>query len=382
MSEYQYYEFQAVDRPLTKGEMGELRAVSTRATITPARFVNVYHWGDLKGNPSVWMERYFDAFLYLANWGTHELMLRFPRGVLDLQTAQRFCRGDSASARSRNDFTILAFRSEDEDGDDWDDDGSGWLSSLIPLRADLAGGDHRALYLAWLLCAQQEEVDEEETEPPVPPGLGTLTAPLRAFADFLRINADLVSAAAERSPERREELPREELERWTAALPEDEKNRLLARVMEGGESVLRAELLRRFRAEREEISGEPAEPPRTVAELLAAAEQRAQERRRREAERAERERIRREREEAAARERRLDALAKREADAWRQAEELVATKKPAAYDEAVQLLSDLRELGARGGRSAEVEERIRALRERHARKLSFVDRLERAGLGR
>ena len=43
MSEYQYYEFQALDRPLDKDEMRQLRAVSTRASITPTRFVNEYH---------------------------------------------------------------------------------------------------------------------------------------------------------------------------------------------------------------------------------------------------------------------------------------------------------------------------------------------------
>ena len=31
MSECQYYEFQAIDRPLTEKEMGELRSYSTRA---------------------------------------------------------------------------------------------------------------------------------------------------------------------------------------------------------------------------------------------------------------------------------------------------------------------------------------------------------------
>ena len=45
MSEYQYYEFQAVDRPLTQEQMGELRAYSSRAQITPSSFVNVYNWG-------------------------------------------------------------------------------------------------------------------------------------------------------------------------------------------------------------------------------------------------------------------------------------------------------------------------------------------------
>lgn len=58
----------------------------------------------------------------------------------------------------------------EEGGGDWDD-GDGWLASLIPLRADLAAGDHRALYLAWLLGAQNGELEDDAIEPPVPPGL-------------------------------------------------------------------------------------------------------------------------------------------------------------------------------------------------------------------
>lgn len=38
MSEYQYDEFRAIDRPLTKEEMGEIRAITTRARITPTQF--------------------------------------------------------------------------------------------------------------------------------------------------------------------------------------------------------------------------------------------------------------------------------------------------------------------------------------------------------
>jgi hypothetical protein len=90
MSEYQYYEFQAIDRPLTAREMNRLRASSTRATITPTRFVNHYEWGSFKGDVVVWIEKYFDAFVYVANWGTHELALRFPQAVLDLKTARRY----------------------------------------------------------------------------------------------------------------------------------------------------------------------------------------------------------------------------------------------------------------------------------------------------
>jgi hypothetical protein len=378
MSEYQYYEFQAVDRPLTKEEMRELRAVSTRATITSTRFVNEYHWGDLKADPARWMERYFDAFLHFANWGTHWLMLRLPSQVLDLRTARQYLSGHAARARSAGEFTILEFLSEEEPGDEWYDEGEGALSSLIPLRADLAAGDHRALYLGWLLRVQNGEIDEDETEPPVPPGLGKLTAGLRALAEFLRIDTDLIAAAAERSPRVDESPPRKDLSRWIAALPEMEKNRLLVEAAAEGVHP-RLELLRRLREAKGTRDQETAEP-RTVAELLAAAERRTDERRRKEAERAAEERARREREAAEARERRLTQLAKEKAEAWRRVDALVATKRPAAYDKAVELLRDLRELGEREGRAAEVESRVQILREEHARKQSFLRRLGQTGL--
>lgn len=202
MSEYQYYEFQAVDRPLTVGEMRELRACSTRATITSTRFVNHYEWGSFKGDPIAWMEKYFDAFLYVGNPGIRWLMLRFPEDALDLRTARTYCKGtspsDSASVLARDGFVILSFGSEDDSGD-WDDDGSGWLASLITLRANILAGDRRALYLAWLLFVQPGETKANSAEPPVPPGLGQLTASLTAFADFLRLDNELVAQAARRS---------------------------------------------------------------------------------------------------------------------------------------------------------------------------------------
>ncbi|MGB8932191.1 MAG: hypothetical protein WCC48_13185 [Anaeromyxobacteraceae bacterium] len=54
MSEYQYYEFQAVDRPLTAKELTTLRGLSSRATITSTRFVNSYSFGSFKGGSGGW----------------------------------------------------------------------------------------------------------------------------------------------------------------------------------------------------------------------------------------------------------------------------------------------------------------------------------------
>ncbi|MBI4602058.1 MAG: hypothetical protein HY721_08860 [Planctomycetes bacterium] len=382
MSEYQYYELQALDRPLTESEMRELRAVSTRATITPTRFVNVYHFGDFKGRPRELVERYFDAFLYLANWGTRWLMLRFPRRALGLETARRYCAGKPAEARECGDRVILELLSE-LDGGDWEESGPGLLSSLVPLRSDIASGDHRALYLAWLLCAQQGDLEEEAPEPPCPPGLGTLTEPLRELADFLRIPDEWIQAAASRSPPLEEAPPRAALEAWVTALPEAEKTALLVRAANEDGDGLRAELLRRFReAHKDTRTEEAALPaPRTVRELREAAEDIARERRRREAELAAEEQARRERVAAEVREKSLAGVAAREPEAWRQVETLIMTKRPAEYDQAVQLLRDLSEVGRRAGRGAEVDDRLRALRDRHAKKHTLLERLDRAGLG-
>ena len=49
MSEYQYYEFMTIDRPLTEGEMGELRGISTRADITTTSFINRVQLGRPQG---------------------------------------------------------------------------------------------------------------------------------------------------------------------------------------------------------------------------------------------------------------------------------------------------------------------------------------------
>ena len=377
MSEYQYYEFQAIDRPLTDQEQGTLRKYSSRAKITSSRFVVDYSWGDFKGNASEWMEKYFDAFLYLASWGTHELMLRVPRRVLPLGTAKVYCAGDFASARAKGDYIVLSFRSEEEGGE-WIEGDNETLAALVPVWAEITSGDLRALYIAWLGCALHGELDEGDREPPCPPGLGRLSAAIEAFADFLRIDHDLIDAAATASPDL-VAIDDDALQRWISALPEGEQTALLVRLVTGGAAHLSAELLRRFRDARAPEARVAKTKGRTVGELLEAAEAQAKERARQEAERAAREKAHRERKEAEARERHLTALAKREGEAWRELDALIATKHPKKYDEAIMLLRDLRDVCVRAGRQAEAASRIARLREEHAKKPSFIERIRKAG---
>ncbi len=153
MSEYQYYEFVALDRPLPQEKLQALRALSTRARITSTRFVNHYDWGGFRGNPRALMEDCFDLFVHVANWGTHCFMMRLPRQLFDADAAKPYLAAeDVCAAWATDEHVILQFEQEDIYGDgaaDYEfDDGSGWLAALAPLRQELMGGDLRCLYLA------------------------------------------------------------------------------------------------------------------------------------------------------------------------------------------------------------------------------------------
>ena len=379
MSEYQYYEFQAIDRPLTAKEMSELRSYSTRARITPTSFVNDYSFGSFKGDEDAWMEKYFDAFLHLANWGTHVLKLRLPARLLDPATAKAYCGGDSAFVREKSGKVVLSFVSQDEEGGDWVE-GEGHLSSMISVRAELARGDLRALYLGWLLRAQLGELEDDDTEPPVPPGLGQPSASLESLVEFLRIDGDLLRVAAEASPPLGDAgIDRNEVLAWIDKLPTKEKDELITSLVVDVDHAQIAELLQRFLKERSSGNVDPPTIGRTVGHLLQAAEAFATERKRIEAEKRAMEKARRGREAAIAREKHLDSLVGREAKLWTEVDGLVATKQPKNYDQAVRLLVDLRDLAARG-KGSDFGLRIEALRQAQARKPSFVERLRKAGL--
>jgi hypothetical protein len=398
VSEYQYYEFLALDRPLTTAEQAAVRQLSTRARITATSFTNEYQWGDFRGSPDELMRRYYDAHLYYANWGTHRVMFRLPRTLLDPEVAEQYCVDPQVSVSATADHAILDMTSEDESSD-WQEDLDDSLSAIVGARSELAAGDLRPLYLAWLSGFgtwerdedafegedDDEDADEDDeyediVEPPVPPGLGSLTASQRALADFLRVDADLLDGAAETSSA----LPRvrddpNALAAHIAGIPASEKDRLLGLLATDQATRARMELLRSFRRQPGDEGN--SRPRRTVTELLDAAADRREQRQEQAAAQRAAEQARREQQRAEARRERLDELACDPEAAWAEAERLINTRAPAQYDAAVALLKDLHDLAQRRGeQSQEFGRRYAALREAHCRKPSLITRLDRAGL--
>jgi hypothetical protein len=227
------------------------------------------------------MERYYDAHLYVANWGTHRVMFRLPTDLLDPEVVEDYSVGDQLSAWVTDEFIVLDFTSADNAGEfDFDYDAEAMMSAIVGVRAELAAGDLRPLYLAWLAAHGAWERDEDafdrdaddDLEPPVPPGLSTLTAAQRALADFLRLDDNLLAIAAQTSPppEAIADDPGD-LAAWVTHLPATEKNRLLARVVHGEAARVRMELLRSFHGDT--VPTIPVPTRRTVAHLLDAAAQ-------------------------------------------------------------------------------------------------------------
>ena len=376
MSEYQYYEFLAVDQPLGKEDVAALRKLSTRARITATSFTNHYNWGSFRGDPMKLMARWFDLHLYFANWMSRRLMIRLPKRLLDKPRLLTFLQdvGCIEIETSGENIIIDIWHDYEPSGYTGDDDGSGWLAGLAPLRADLLAGDWRMFYLLWLTEVQAGTVKNYATEPLA--GIGPLHGGLETFAEFLHIDPDLVQAAAEESPYTAVTDSTAVTTRAViAAMPDDEKTALLERLAEGDPHVA-AEVRSRLREALAPATTEPQDGQRTVSTLRARADEIRTARKAAEAARREAKRQQQAREVEKKRRIRLNYLKRRGLSVWDEIEREIEKRNADSYDRATELLADLRVLAEEDNTLDAYSERLCVLRTRHSRKARFIERLE------
>jgi len=370
VSEYQYYEFQAIDRPLTEEEQRAVARLSSRVDPHPWRAVFTYSWSDFPGRAKEMLAAYYDAMLYMANWGSRQLVFRFPKSLVDLERVQAYCQPlfvqEYISFSTVDEYVLLEFHFRDEERGDWIE-GEGWLASLVGLRDDMLRRDYRALYLSWLKTLEIEDVLDSVVEPPVPPGLEKLSPALRTFVDFFEVDEFLIQVAAEGS--RRSKAASEgDLRRAIAELAPEERDAFLLRLAKG-EPHLSVALNRRLGAfldvpQRDDNAGR-----RTVGELFAAAETLRERLRKESAARAEAKRIAE-----------LKALAQREDETWREVDALIQQSKARAYQEATRLLVKLRELAIYEGQEMVFQQQLNRIYEQYTRRSALLRRLQEAGL--
>lgn len=370
MSEYQYYEFRAIDAPLNPAARQYVSSLSSRTEVTAYGASFVYNYSDLPTDAGKLLAKYFDAMLYMTNWGSFRLLFRFPQAAIDMAQLTPYGYDYFVEIWLHKDYLVLDMSHNEYDWIGWVE-GEGWLDQLIPLREDILAGDLRAPFLAWLHgTSYQFEYLEDQGQadmlsPPIPPNLKKLSPALETFCEFFGIDSDLIAAAAEHSPVA-QPAPIN-IEQGIQTLPADEKDAFLIRLAQG-EGGLSAQLKQRLR----QVTGAKPETPGTrvpLSQIVArcqAIKQAHAEKKRREVE--------------AARQYKLDQLAAGLDAAWREIFDLISQKQTRYYKEAAALLADLRELAQRDGWAGEFQVKIDGIYERYSRYPALHRSLKAEGL--
>ena len=376
MSEYQYHEWQTVDRVLTPKEQAEVESLSSHIEVSSSRAVVTYHWSDFRHDPKQVLLDYFDAYFYMANWGTLRLVFRFPKGLIDQAGITPYLLDEFVSFETFGKYQVLDFEFNPEYGEGWMEAESG-LSGFIRLRDDLIEGDYRLLYLAWLkaIMITEEWVDGYgpeiscfEHEPPVPPGLKKLSPSLKHFIDVFELDPFLVKTAAEAS-ETPITSPRINYRQLVARMPREESDAFLVDLADGKPGVAPA-LRKRLLAFIPEQKRARTKTPRTLHKLLQRVEELAQAERKHRTEEARKQHIAE-----------MKALSAREEQAWREVDHMLdqGRKIASVYDDASARLKKLEQLAAFQYTEHVFQKRVRAMAEKYGNRHALIRRWKNQG---
>ena len=370
MSEYQYYEWQTIDRPLTAREQMDVNGLSSHMdTVTSTQAIVTYSWGDFKHDPMQVLLKYFDAFLYDSNFGLRELMFRLPKNLTAVDLFRPYLIEDRIMLEKRGTYFVLHIEVNDEANYfDWVES-EGTLGQFAPLRDQLLQGDMRILYLAWLKAISIDDIEEweGESEPPVPAGLRQLNSSLQAFAEFFEIAPHLISAAAEAS-KKVEANTEGDFESAISKLTREEADAYLLKISRGDPGAALSLRKRLAESSCEKPSGQ-TQSTRAVGELFERAKKIEREAKRKARQEAERKRIQR-----------LEKLAQEEEANWNSVERLLEQKRGSTYDEATKLLVELRDMSEYKQKRNTFTERLRGIQDKYGKSAALMERFRRAGL--
>ncbi|MGE5222046.1 MAG: hypothetical protein ACM3PY_06395 [Omnitrophica WOR_2 bacterium] len=379
MSEYQYHEWQTVDRILTREEQAAVNRLSSHIEVSPSRAMVTYNWSDFGHDPKQVLLKYFDAYFYLANWGSLRLMFRFPKGLLEEADIEPYCVDEYVSFETSGMYQVLDLDFSPEDGGEWMEADAD-LSEFVHLRADLLEGDYRLLYLAWLRAvtiygvsyeddyvAEIDSADDPDDpiydhEPPVPPGMKKLSPALQSFVQVFEIDPFLVQAAAEASPDPKKALAMDYRD-LVSGLSRSECNDFLTLLAEGDPST-RLSLRKRLGEMLPKERHQPANP-RTIQLLLKRAGELKKAEAKHQAETARRKHIAE-----------MEALSTREEQTWQQVDNLLENGRKIAsvYDEATALLDKLEKLAEFQDTQPAFQARLRHFIQKYASRPSLIER--------
>ena len=374
MSEYQYYEFAAIDGPISEEGLRYARGCSSRANVSRVRWQNTYTFGDFHGSVDTLLKHY-DAHFYIANWGTVRLSLAFPKGAIAPEAIQPYLRGgeqyeDTLTVKEIGNRCIVSWERNEDGGWGWTE-GEGLMDQLIGVREELMRGDYRALYLGWLADFDPHEWRDPEdgavVMPPIPTGLAHLSPAQAALMEHFPVDRDALAVAVGLSeastPDRIS----------TAAVLESlsvsEMRALLARVAEGGGSGVMTEL-NRLTYPRVRI---PVGQAMRCTDFTAKTIETREVRRKKDAKAAAAKRQR----EAELRKQHLASVMKRADTLWSGLDPLMDQRIASAYDQAATQLRELGDAYAQAGDIGSFQQKLRGFRLRYSNRPAMLRRIEK-----
>jgi hypothetical protein len=320
------------------------------------------------------MRRGYDLHVHYANFGIRTVFIRLPYGMPNPEAAAPYFSDDTLQFHKDRQgpggtLAIEPYFEAGELDELWDLDE--FIGRLTPLRAEILDGDLRPLYLAHLaVCCDQNHDPEESTEAPIPAGLKKPSDAQRALAKYCGLGDSIIAAAAEESPGRAAPTDAGNLfAEWLQNQPEATKNAWLVQWMADLSPAVGREILVRFGKDRRTPSWAASRPGRTIAALMARADEVAVELSRKAADKAARDRAKR--------------LAKMAADpdrTLRETEELVERRTTDAYSKAATQLVDLRDALAGSDKSGLAETQARKLKSQNPTLHRLTSELRTKGL--
>jgi hypothetical protein len=363
MSEYQYYEFAAIDGPISDEGLRYARGCSSRADVSRVRWRNTYNFGDFGGSVDTLL-KYYDAHFYIANWGTVRLGLAFPKGAIAREAIQPYLRmgkryENTLTVKEIGNRCIIWWERNEEGGGGWTE-GEDVIDQLIGV----------ALFLGWLADFHPDEPldpkDGAVVVPPIPTGLDHLSPALAALIEHFPVDCDALAVAAGLSqastPDR---IP---MATVLEGLSVAEMRSLLARVAEGGGAGVTAELNRLTYPRVENPVGRTM----NCTDFAARAMETRQGREKKEAETA----AAKKQHEAELRKQHLASIMKRADTLWSALDPLMDQKIASAYDQVDTQLRELRDAYAQAGDNDAFQRKLSGFRLRYSNRPAMLRRIE------
>ncbi|WKN41526.1 hypothetical protein [Tunicatimonas pelagia] len=254
MSEFQYYEFHAVDKPLSSKDLEAVRGMSSRVQLSSRKAVFTYSYSDFRYDEEEVLINYFDFMFYIANWGSKRIMMKFPAELVDYAFLKKYSISVISSYAQdirifkKSAFVILDISFSEEDGLGWIEEDS-YGEVLLNIRDEIMNGDYRSLFVIWLRFLEdlyksdEFDFDYSFNSSLIPPNLLPLSASGQEAKDFCLVSQDWLDVMQSYSKKKEEAT---DLEDQIFKMPQDRMAEYLQMILKD-ESNLKARLIKELK---------------------------------------------------------------------------------------------------------------------------------------